>query len=266
MRIVSLVENTTNSELTAKHGLSLYIETRRHRILFDLGPDNTLFENAAKRGIDISTVDTVVISHGHADHGGALKKFLEINSQAAVYVQREAFEPHYSKVWFCKVPIGLDRSLMSHRQLVLLEGDCTIDDELRLFTVKSRSDRFYSPANRVLYDERGQDAFGHEQNLIIAENKMVLIMGCGHSGVVNIMDVAAKYRPSLCVGGFHLFNPVTRKSVPESLLDDIAAELRGKYADTLFYTCHCTGKPAFDYLARHMDNMHYIACGDTLEI
>lgn len=46
MRITSLVENTTKSELKTKHGLSLYIETKSHKILFDLGSDSTLFENA----------------------------------------------------------------------------------------------------------------------------------------------------------------------------------------------------------------------------
>ena len=51
MKIISLVENTTKSELKAKHGLSLYIETKKHKILFDLGPDKTLFENAVKRNI-----------------------------------------------------------------------------------------------------------------------------------------------------------------------------------------------------------------------
>ena len=84
MRIVPLVENTTKSELKAKHGLSLYIETKLHKILFDLGSDNTLFENAVKRNIDISKVDTVIISHGHFDHGGALKKFLDVNSSANI--------------------------------------------------------------------------------------------------------------------------------------------------------------------------------------
>ena len=48
MKIISLVENTIKSELKAKHGLSLYIETKKHKILFDLGPDKTLFEMQLK--------------------------------------------------------------------------------------------------------------------------------------------------------------------------------------------------------------------------
>lgn len=64
MKIISLVENRTKSDCMVKHGLSLYIETRTHKILFDLGPDNTLFDNAVRRNIDISKVDTVIVSHG----------------------------------------------------------------------------------------------------------------------------------------------------------------------------------------------------------
>ncbi len=123
MRIVPLVENTTKSELKAKHGLSLYIETRLHKILFDLGSDNTLFENAVKRNIDISKVDTVIISHGHFDHGGALKKFLDVNSSANIYVQKEAFEPHYSKTLLLKIPVGIDSKLKSNRQYLLWDVD-----------------------------------------------------------------------------------------------------------------------------------------------
>ena len=90
-------------------------------------------------------------------------------------------------------------------------------------------------------------------------------MGCGHAGVVNIMQKAEKYRPCFCIGGFHLFNPFTRKSVSKELLDDIVMELQ-KYKDMKFYTCHCTGKTAFDYLSHHMNNIYYISCGETVEI
>lgn len=264
MRITSLVENTTKSELKAKHGLSFYIETRLHKILFDLGSDNTLFENAVKRNIDITKVDTVIISHGHIDHGGALKKFLDVNSLANIYVQREAFEPHYSKTLFLKIPVGIDNNLKLNRQIILLDGDYKIDDELSLFTV-TKTNKFYSPVNNALYDEKGKDTFAHEQNLIISENQIALIMGCGHAGVVNIMEEAKKYQPSFCIGGFHLFNPITKKSVSKELLNAIATELQ-RYKDTQFYTCHCTGEKAFYYLKEHMNNLHYMSCGDTVEV
>ena len=89
------------------------------------------------------------------------------------YVQKEAFEPHYSKTLLLKIPVGIDSKLKSNRQIILLDGDYKIDDELSLFTV-SKTNKFYSPANKSLYDEKGKDTFRHEQNLIISEKQAVL--------------------------------------------------------------------------------------------
>ncbi len=262
MKILSLVENTTLSDLKTKHGLSLYIETNSHKILFDLGPDETLFENAASRNIDLTQVDTVIISHGHNDHGGALERFLEINHTAKIYIQNSAFDPHYSKALFIKVPIGLNRRLKSNSQIILLNGDYQIDRELFLFTVKD-SAKCHSTANDTLYDEYGKDTFLHEQNLIIIENQTALIMGCGHTGIVNIMEKASEYAPKLCVGGFHLYSPSRQETVPDSLLDAIVENLK-PYSQTKFYTCHCTGKQAYTYLSQQMDNMFYFSCGEEI--
>ena len=152
MKITALVENRSSCDLTPVHGLSLYIETERHKLLFDLGPDGTLLKNAEKRGIDLGQVDTAVISHGHFDHGGALAAFLKVNHTAKVYIQRRAFEKHFSKsLGFVKVPVGLDRKLMDHPQVVLVDGEYRIDEELLLFTLRYTS-RFYSTANDKLYD------------------------------------------------------------------------------------------------------------------
>lgn len=145
-----------------------------------------------------------------------------------------------------------------------MNGNYKIDEELTLFTV-SKTNKFYSPANNALYDKNGKDTFVHEQNLIISENKVVVIMGCGHAGVVNIMEEAKKYHPHFCIGGFHLFNPLTKKTVSKELLNNIAMELQ-KYKDIEFYTCHCTGEKAYHYLSQQMDNMNYMSCGNVIEI
>lgn len=164
MKIIVLVENTTTCDLEATHGLSLYIETKKHKLLFDLGPDQTVFENAKKKGIDLQEVDTVVISHGHNDHGGALEQFLEENDKAKIYIQERAFEPHFSKSGEDMVPIGLNSDLKENPRIILLNGDFVIDEELQLFTVESR-EKCNSEANDVLYNVHGLDDFAHEQNL-----------------------------------------------------------------------------------------------------
>lgn len=263
MKIIALVENKSNGDFKSKHGLSLYIETHRHKILFDLGPDETLFENSKKAGIDLSQVDTVVISHGHTDHGGALKQFLEINHVAKIYVQRRAFEKHYSKFLFIKVSVGLDPYLSGHEQIVLVDGNYKIDDELSLFIINS-SKKCYSTANDVLYTDNGKDDFLHEQNLVISEDKNVLIMGCGHAGIVNILEASVKYQPKVCIGGYHLFNPFTKKTVADGLLENISREMN--MYDIQFYTCHCTGDYAYQYLRHRMNGIEYLSCGSVIEV
>ncbi|WP_206457844.1 MBL fold metallo-hydrolase [Anaerovorax sp. IOR16] len=264
MKITVLVENHTKCELKAKHGLSLYIETKKHKILFDLGSDDTLFENAKIRGIDLSKVDTVIVSHGHIDHGGAINRFLQINSTAKIFVQRKAFEPHYSKIFFMKINVGIDSKLETHPQIILINGDYQIDEELNLFTV-SQTDKCYSTVNDTLYDRDGKDKFSHEQSLIITENQTALIMGCGHAGIVNIMNKANIYQPLICVGGYHLINPITKKTVSTTLLNAIVQELQ-IYTQTRFYTCHCTGIEAFQYLSQQIPNMFYLSCGQEIEV
>lgn len=264
MKIVSLVENTSHTACKAKHGLSLYVETPNHKLLFDLGPDDTFLKNADLCGVDLSAVDTVVISHGHYDHGGALGAFLERNHTAQVYIQEGAFTPHFSKVGLLKLPIGLDPALASHPQVHLLQGDCVIDDELEVFTVSDLS-RCHSPMNDVLLDPNGRDLFAHEQNLVIHGEKTVLLTGCGHCGIVNIMHKAVTYGPDACIGGFHLFNPTLRKTAPAPLLDEIASVLAG-YSETIFYTCHCTGEKAFRHFAARTDNLRYLSCGEVLTL
>ena len=264
MKITALVENKSNCDLTPVHGLALYIETERHTLLFDLGPDDTLLKNAEKCGIDLGKVDTVILSHGHSDHGGALGAFLKINRTARIYVQRRAFEKHYSKsLGFVKVSVGLDRKLAEHPQVTLVDGEYRIDEELLLFTTQNTA-KYHSAANDTLYDEAGPDTFAHEQNLMIFGRENVLLMGCGHCGVVNILERAEQYRPKICIGGYHLSIPVTKKTVPNEILEGIANEL--KRYDIDFYTCHCTGEKAYAYLSERLPNMHYLSCGDTIEI
>lgn len=90
-------------------------------------------------------------------------------------------------------------------------------------------------------------------------------MGCGHAGVVNIMHRAECYHPQVCIGGFHLTNPVTKRSASHVLLDEIARELKC-FEHVKFYTCHCTGKKAYQYLSQQMPNLFYLSCGESLDL
>ena len=92
MRIVTLMENTAcREDLAAEHGLSLYVQTDGCSLLFDAGQSAAFADNAEKLGVDLAEVKLAVLSHGHYDHGGGLKKFLEINDTAPVWMNPCAF-------------------------------------------------------------------------------------------------------------------------------------------------------------------------------
>lgn len=273
MKITTLVENTSVSpEYGSMHGLSFYIETEKHRLLFDLGDGDLFLRNAEKLGVDIAAVDTVVISHGHNDHGGALRLFLDKNGMAKVYVRESAFDPYYVKVLGFQKYIGLDAALKEHPQVVLTGEECVIDDELRLFSGVTERE-CWSKANDVLYakTERGyaRDAFAHEQNLVISENgKTALLAGCAHNGIVNILAKAERLlgrQPDVVIAGMHLYNPVSIFGGDDRLTRRVGERLRE--TDARFYTCHCTGLRAYGILQEILgDRIGYAATGSVIEL
>ena len=273
MIIKCLTENTSyKEEYLNEHGLSLYIETLKHKVLFDTGTSDVFIKNASKLNIDLSKVDTVVISHGHNDHGGGLKDFLKINKTAKIYIQEEAFIPHYSIHEGVSKYIGLDQSLKENKQIILLNGDYVIDDELIIFN-KIISNDLIATSNNNLYKEENSkiihDDFLHEQNLIIKENnKAILIAGCAHRGIVNIVRTANKLigkNVNECIGGFHLSSPRRHTRESDFIINEVAKELL-KF-DTKYYTCHCTGLEVFDILKEKMkDKLDYISAGKCLNL
>ena len=85
MKIINLIEDTQGTEgLHAEHGLSIYIETSRHKILVDTGASEKTWENAERLGVRPEEIDTVFLSHGHYDHSGGILSFSKINPNARI--------------------------------------------------------------------------------------------------------------------------------------------------------------------------------------
>jgi len=258
MKITSLLENTTErKDMRVEHGLSLYIETESRVILFDMGQTDMFYENATALGIDLSKVDAAILSHGHYDHGGGLRKFLELNSRAPVYIHKDAFLPHYNGT---EKYIGLDTALKDHPQIIFTDGECRITESLTLFTCNEKEKMYPTVPSGLTEMEGGvlvPDSFRHEQYLLIEENgKRVLISGCSHKGAT---DIAEWFRPDVFIGGFHY------SKVPPGEALKNAAKTLATYPTT-FYTCHCTGSEQYAFMRRFMPSLHYLSCGQTITI
>ena len=254
MKLVTLMENTTACDnLRCEHGLSLYLETGNHKILFDAGQSSAFAENAEKLGVDLREVDFAVLSHGHYDHGGGLEEFLKINKTAPVYISSHAFEPHYSANGY----IGLDLQLQGKEQLRSVAEETALAEGITLYQL----DVVPADTAGLEMEEQGQrkpDDFRHEQYLLVEEGgKRILISGCSHKGILQIMEA---FRPDILVGGFHFM-----KITEEAKLAEAAKKLL-EY-DTVYYTGHCTGLTQYAYLKSVMgDQLHYIAAGTIVAL
>jgi len=274
MRVITLVDNISTSDvLGCEHGLSLYIETKKHKILFDSGSSMLFAENARKMSVDLAKIDIVVISHGHYDHGGGLGTFLNLNHHAKIYMHKTAFGDYYSRQTDGKMKyIGLDKAFQTNERFVFVDGHHVIDEELELFSNVSGV-KLEPSGNRDLFVKRVEsfepDDFSHEQNLIIKENKnMVLLAGCAHHGIVNILDqffIDKKCQPSHVIGGFHLYNRSSGQYENPNMISEIGSNLLRTGA--VFYTCHCTGINAYEQLKLIMGkNVNYQSTGNQMSI
>lgn len=276
VKMITLMEdNLCSEQLVAEHGLSLYIETDKHKILVDTGQTELTWNNAVARGVCLSDIDTVFLSHGHYDHSGGLMSFTHYNTKAEIYLRENAGGEYYSKKRSGEeVYIGIDKEILKLPNLHFISENTRIDEELFVFT-GVKPTRSWPKGNRRLHekvnDEYVQDTFSHEQYLVIhvkddlckhsqdrfqdkqeEKEQYILVSGCAHNGILNILDAFRDIYhtdPTIVVSGFHMI----RSSYTEEDFDvirEIAQEL--KTMDTIFYTGHCTGEKPFEILKEIM--------------
>ncbi|MCB5711906.1 MBL fold metallo-hydrolase [Lactonifactor longoviformis] len=270
-KIVTLIEDTGRDDgLEKEHGLSFYIEAAGHKILFDTGAGNRFLTNAEALDIDISQADTLVISHGHYDHGGGMEAFLEINQKAGIYIRMDAFLPHYSLKQEGWTDIGICSKLKNSPRMRFTEQEFQIDEGLFLFSnVKGRV--LWPDSNQNLKVKIGdryvQDDFAHEQNLVISEDgRKILVAGCAHNGIINVLEHYRQLKnemPDLVVGGLHLTNPRAGTSIEPEIVREIGDRLSAYPCS--YMVCHCTGEEAYGILRRKLgDRIQYIRTGDVI--
>ena len=258
-------DGETIAGLRAEHGFSALVMVRSGNssstLLFDTGasPD-ALAVNAGRLGVDVGALQGVVLSHGHFDHAGGLdglarlrgRSGLPLTAHPAIWTRRRLELPGGQAV---ELPT-LSRSALEHegfevierRQPSLLVGGILITGEVDRVT---EFERGMPPAHQAWDGHAWQhDPVVIDDQALVVNVRgrgLVVITGCAHAGVVNIVRHAMRLtgvsRLLAVIGGFHLsgpyFEPIIKQTV--TALADLAPDL--------IAPGHCTGWRAQHALA-----------------
>jgi len=250
MKITVLIENSVGvlipKGLCGEHGLSFWIEYNNHKILFDTGQTGKVVENALRLGIDLKEADAIVLSHGHYDHTGGLKAVLEfIGKPIEIYAHPDIFELHYVSspvTRYIGIPFRKEELESLGANFKWIRKPTEIFPNIWVSGEVPRRTTFEKIDERMcLLTKEGKipDPILDDMSLFIKTEKgLVIILGCAHSGVVNIVEYAKEVtcEEKICaiIGGTHL-EPAT-----ESQLDETITYLEN-LNPRLLATNHCTG-------------------------
>ncbi len=264
IRITTLSENTANYGFLAEWGLSILVEVNETRILMDTSLSFSAVYNAQLMGIDLSTIDCIVLSHGHADHTGGLREVLKIRGEvevighpdiwAAKHVQRnkegtqyngipflrEELESRGAKFKLVREPVHITEQIMTTGEIPMLSGYEEIESNL-----------FVQEAGMLHPDPLADDL----ALIIDTDFGLVVILGCAHRGIINTLrhaqNITGKEPVYAAIGGTHLFR------ASEERLEKTIADLREIGIQRLGVS-HCTGFRASSRLAQEYQDIFFM--------
>jgi len=253
MKLKVLVDNNTLTDryFRGEPGLSLFIEDGTKKILFDVGYSGLFIENAFKMGINLLETDFVVLSHGHLDHAWGLDPLVRLITEAkieGIYHKTPTLVAHPDA--FCSRKVGgikeigsliSEEKLSRHFDMALSRAPFWLTDRLVFLGEIERNNDFEAkiPQGKISAGRGEKDDFVMDDSALAyrSADGLVIISGCSHSGICNIIEQAMRIfgerRVLDVVGGLHLLDPPERQ-MRETLRYFERAKPREVHA------CHCT--------------------------
>ncbi|NPA23681.1 MAG: MBL fold metallo-hydrolase [Crenarchaeota archaeon] len=278
VKMIVLVDNyaATPSQVLAEWGLSIYVqvrsEGRTYNILYDTGQTGIVVNNAERLGVDLSKISHIVISHGHYDHTGGLLSVLERTGRDVhVIAHPEIFSKklvirgtlRYIGAPFTKRDLEDKCNLVLTRDLVQVCPGTYFSGEVLRYGYPE-----YTPDMYVARDDGRliRDSMPDDAALIInvRDKGLVIVTGCGHSGILNILEYATSVtgirKVYAIVGGLH-----QEKETPERVRE--LCEMLRKRDIKLIMPLHCTGIRALHvFLSEIPDRTIIGGAGSIIEI
>lgn len=266
MKLKVLVDNNTyiDQYYCGEPAVSYYIEDGDEKLLFDVGYSDLFLSNLKKFDIDINTINTIVISHGHDDHTKGLKYYFEndYKNDISVIAHPDAFkEKVLNNLKICS-PI-LEKSLKTKCKLNLYKELVSVTKNIIFLGEIPKYNDFEERKviGKQVLDNNFQDDYVMDDSAIVYKGKdgIYVITGCSHSGICNIIEYAKKIcsdnRVLGVIGGFHLFE------INEQVIKSIEYFKSNNIKD--LYPCHCT---SFQVRAKMNESLKIHEVGVGLEL
>ena len=258
----------SDSTMTKDWGFSALVEIAGKRILFDTGDNAEIFAaNVKAKGVDLTKLDFVVLSHRHSDHMAGLSAVLSANPTVKIYAPKEGFG-----IYGSSLPSSFYRK------------DDSLPPDMRYYAGKPpeimKFGAAWANAKFELIDQTTEIAPGitlialvsdlpgtkELKELSLAVNTpdgIVLVVGCSHPGIERIVEAAAAINPKihLIAGGFHLV------VAPDDAIAKVVTALKERFNVESIAPGHCTGEPTFAALKKAFgDKYLYAGLGTSIPL
>ena len=258
VRIITLSENSAQLDLMGEWGLSILVETESCKVLLDTGMGKAAVHNADLLGIDLSTVDKIVLSHAHGDHTGGLREVLRRTKKGIeIIAHPDIWIPKYVRYGesnrYVGMPFLREDLESSGVTFTLTRKPFKIRDEM-MTTGEIEMTNDYETIDDRLYARKGSkmipDPLADDLALIVRTGQgLAVITGCAHRGIINtvrhVQKLAGGEPIHTIIGGMHLYLS------PQERIEKTASELKGLGLQRLGVS-HCTGFNASMVLAREL--------------
>jgi len=277
MKLTVLIDNNTliDRYFLGEPGVSYLIEDEGKKVLFDVGYSDAFITNARKLSMDLLDVDFVVLSHGHLDHTWGLIPLIRLYTEGMIeklQVKKPTLVTHpltLSSRTLGDLPeIGFllsEDKLSGYFDVELSREPVNLTERLVFLGEIERTNEFEAknPIGRILDSGVEKDDFLVDDSALAYKSSagLVIITGCSHAGICNIVEYARKVcsdeRVVDIVGGFHLLDPSVEQL--EGTIEYMESLCPGSV-----HACHCTDLNSKIALSRVVD-LKEVGVGITLK-